>query len=48
MKILGKTGKSGKNPGKIQKPDTFTENNFIISFLRSKTNILSKNMVKIT
>ena len=36
MKILRKSGK-------IRKPDTFPEKNFIISFLRSKTK-LSKEL----
>ena len=39
--------KNRKKPGKISKPDSFPENDIIISYLRSKPSIPWRNMVKI-
>ena len=43
MEIFVRTGKIREE---IRKPDTFPGKNIIISFLRCKLNILSRNVVK--
>ena len=35
-----------KNPEKIRKPDKYPENKIIISYMNSKSFILSRNMLK--
>ena len=42
-----KNPENPENPEEIWKPEKFPENEFIISYLRSKPSILSRNISKI-